>query len=36
MDKLIILLNEKFEHIREIAGYLVGTLERFNDEKKVR
>ncbi|MFZ5989176.1 MAG: anaerobic ribonucleoside triphosphate reductase [Bacillota bacterium] len=26
--------NEKFERIRRITGYLVGTLERFNDAKK--
>ena len=24
----------KFERIRRITGYLVGTLERFNDAKK--
>lgn len=26
--------NDKFERIRRITGYLVGTLERFNDGKK--
>lgn len=26
--------NEKFERIRRITGYLVGTLDRFNDAKK--
>ena len=25
----------KFERIRRITGYLVGTVERFNDGKKV-
>jgi anaerobic ribonucleoside-triphosphate reductase len=24
----------KFEHIRRVSGYLVGTLDRFNDAKK--
>lgn len=26
--------NVKFERIRRITGYLVGTLERFNDAKR--
>ena len=25
----------KFERIRRVTGYLVGTLDRFNDAKKV-
>ena len=30
----IILENQPFERIRRITGYLVGTVERFNDGKK--
>lgn len=26
--------GERFERIRRITGYLVGTLDRFNDAKK--
>lgn len=26
--------NVKFERIRRVTGYLVGTLDRFNDGKK--
>ena len=26
--------GEKFERIRRITGYLVGTLDRFNDAKR--
>ena len=26
--------NVKFERIRRVTGYLVGTLDRFNDAKK--
>ena len=34
MDNKSIGKNIKFERIRRITGYLVGTIERFNDAKK--
>lgn len=30
----MVIENEPFERIRRITGYLVGTVERFNDGKK--
>lgn len=33
-DKIIIGKGVHFERIRRITGYLVGTLERFNDGKR--
>lgn len=33
-DKIIVGKGVKFERIRRITGYLVGTLERFNDGKR--
>ena len=35
MDERTIIVGKgvKFERIRRITGYLVGTLERFNDAK---
>lgn len=32
-DTILIGSNVKFERIRRITGYLVGTLDRFNDGK---
>lgn len=32
-DQILIGSNVKFERIRRITGYLVGTLDRFNDGK---
>lgn len=34
MDKITVGKGVKFERIRRITGYLVGTLERFNDGKR--
>ena len=34
MEKKIIGEGVKFERIRRITGYLVGTLDRFNDAKR--
>lgn len=33
-DKKLIGVGVKFERIRRITGYLVGTLERFNNAKR--
>jgi anaerobic ribonucleoside-triphosphate reductase len=33
VDQILIGSNVKFERIRRITGYLVGTLDRFNDGK---
>lgn len=33
-DKIMVGKGVKFERIRRITGYLVGTLERFNDAKR--
>ena len=33
-EKEIVGKGVKFERIRRITGYLVGTLDRFNDAKK--
>lgn len=33
-DKVMIGKGVRFERIRRITGYLVGTLERFNDAKR--
>lgn len=33
-DKPVVGEGVKFERIRRITGYLVGTLDRFNDGKK--
>ena len=35
-EKEVVGKGVKFERIRRITGYLVGTLERFNDAKKSR
>ena len=32
-DQILVGTNVKFERIRRITGYLVGTLDRFNDGK---
>ena len=32
-DQVLVGTNVKFERIRRITGYLVGTLDRFNDGK---
>ena len=32
-DQILVGSNVKFERIRRITGYLVGTLDRFNDAK---
>ena len=32
-DQILVGANVKFERIRRITGYLVGTLDRFNDGK---
>ena len=32
-DQILVGSNVKFERIRRITGYLVGTLDRFNDGK---
>ena len=32
-EQILIGANVKFERIRRITGYLVGTLDRFNDGK---
>ena len=32
-DQILVGSNVKFERIRRITGYLVGTLDRFNDTK---
>ena len=32
-SQILIGTNVKFERIRRITGYLVGTLDRFNDGK---
>ncbi|MCQ2443944.1 MAG: nrdD protein [Mailhella sp.] len=32
-DQILIGSNVKFERIRRITGYLVGTLDRFNNGK---
>ena len=32
--KLIVGEGVKFEHIRRITGYLVGTVDRFNNAKR--
>ena len=32
-DPILVGSNVKFERIRRITGYLVGTLDRFNDGK---
>lgn len=34
MEKKLIGEGVKFERIRRITGYLVGTLDRFNDAKR--
>lgn len=34
MDKITVGKGVKFERIRRITGYLVGTLDRFNDGKR--
>lgn len=33
-DKITVGKGVKFERIRRITGYLVGTLDRFNDGKR--
>ena len=33
-DQILVGSNVKFERIRRITGYLVGTLDRFNDGKR--
>lgn len=33
-EKIMVGTGVKFERIRRITGYLVGTLERFNDAKR--
>lgn len=33
-DKRLVGIGVKFERIRRITGYLVGTVERFNDAKR--
>ena len=33
-DQVLVGTNVKFERIRRITGYLVGTLDRWNDGKK--
>ena len=33
-DQILVGSNVKFERIRRITGYLVGTLENFNDAKR--
>ena len=33
-DELLVGTGVKFERIRRITGYLVGTLDRFNDGKR--
>ena len=33
-DKVLVGKGIKFERIRRITGYLVGTLDRFNDGKR--
>ena len=32
-DQILVGTNVRFERIRRITGYLVGTLDRFNDGK---
>ena len=34
MDTITVGKGVRFERIRRITGYLVGTLERFNDAKR--
>ena len=34
MEKITVGKDVKFERIRRITGYLVGTLDRFNDGKR--
>jgi anaerobic ribonucleoside-triphosphate reductase len=34
MEKITVGKGVKFERIRRITGYLVGTLDRFNDGKR--
>ena len=34
MEKTKMVKNIKFERIRRITGYLVGTLDKWNDAKK--
>lgn len=34
MEKITVGKGIKFERIRRITGYLVGTLDRFNDGKR--
>ena len=33
-DQILVGSNVKFERIRRITGYLVGTLDRFNNAKR--
>lgn len=33
-DKILVGKGVRFERIRRITGYLVGTLDRFNDAKR--
>ena len=33
-DQILVGTNVRFERIRRITGYLVGTLDRFNDAKR--
>ena len=33
-NKILVGQGVKFERIRRITGYLVGTLDRFNDAKR--